>query len=162
MTDTSKRRTLKGLAAVAAGTASTGLTSAALAACNNPNHQTSVSSTEGHLAVRTRISAQTNDVEAVFLNAGDHTLSIDTLTPHEVTTFRGKFDVAALTAKEPLVLAPGESVSVGLSAHSNSLNVNERMQQGHSLGRALQASASAVSTNGQPIHVSVYQTLPIV
>ncbi len=162
MTDASKRRTLKGLAAVAAGTASAGLTSTAMAGCNYGNHQTSTATTDGHLAIHTRISAQTNDVEAVFLNAGNETLSIDALTPHEISTFRGKFDVAALTANKPLILAPGESVSVGMGAHSKELKFNDRMLHGHSLTRALQASASATSTNGKPIHISVNKSLPIV
>lgn len=161
MTDTSKRRTLKGFAAVAAGTASAGFASTAIAGCNDGNHQASELSTDGHLAIHTRISAQTNDVEAVFFNAGDDTLSISALTPHEVTTFRGKFDVASLTSDKPLVLAPGQSVSVGMSAHSKELSFNERMHHGHSLTRALQTSASAVSTNGKPINISVNKTFPM-
>jgi len=159
MTDTSKRRTLKGIAAVAAGTASAGLASTAFA--NTTGTQAvGDSSTEGHLAIRTRLAAQTNNVEAVFQNAGDETLHIDTLTPHEITTFRGKFNVQALTAEKPLVLAPGESISVALNAHDKALPLNDLMNQGQSLSQALNASASAVSTAGKPIHVSVYQTQP--
>jgi len=159
MTDTAKRRTLKGIAAVAAGTASAGLASNTFA----NNHSTNAKKghfAEGHLAIRTRLSAQTNEVEAVFQNAGDETLSIDSLGPHEISTFRGKFDVQALTANRPLVLAPGESVSVALNTHDKAMQLNDLMTQGQSLSQALQASASAVSTAGNPIHVSVYQTQP--
>ena len=157
MTDTAKRRTLKGLAAAAAGTATVGFSSSSMA--SDINFQAlNPQGVEDHLAVQTRLSSQTNDIEAVFYNAGDQTLSIDALTPHEITTFRGKFNIKALTANEPLVLAPGESVSVGIQRHDSSLYLNENIRQGQSLSRALQASASAVSTTGKPIPIRVNQT----
>ena len=143
---------------MAAGTASTGFASSVLADNTSFN---AFNEANEHLAIYTRVSAQTNDIEAVFLNAGDETLSIDALTPHEITTFRGKFDVQALTANKPLVLAPGESVSVAVNSHDKSLDAHERINQGQSLSRALETSASAISTAGHTIPISVNQSSPL-
>ena len=160
MTDFAKRRTLKGIAAAATGTATAGFATHSQAEINA--NSTAVESLEKdrHLAIYTRMSSSANDVEAVFVNAGTDTLTIDTLTPHEVTTFRGRFDVSVLTAEKPLVLAPGQSVSLGMTPHGHRMQWNELMQQGQSLSRALQTSATAVTTDGMPVHISVNETLP--
>lgn len=154
MTDASKRRTLKGLAAVAAGTASAGLSSSVLANNTNPN-VFDKGSTNDHLNFETKVSAQTNDIGVVISNPGNETLSINTLTPHEITTFRGKIDLKPLTEGKPLVLAPGEQVSVALSAHDKSLKINERIHHAQSLSQALKTSATAISSDGNPIPISV-------
>ena len=160
MTDFAKRRTLKGLAAAAAGTATTGFATYSQASTDNGLIPTTPNDTEGHLAIYTRMSATGNDIEAVFVNAGTDTLTIATLTPHEITTFRGTFDVAALTKTKPLVLEPGELVTVSMAPHNDKMAWRELMQQGQSLSRALQASATAATTNGIPIHISVNESLP--
>ncbi len=160
MTDLAKRRTLKGMAAVAAGSATAGLATQAFAGTDGNAQKLPSQATEGHLAIQTRISPRANDIEAVFINAGDDTLNIESLTPHGVTTFRGKFDVAALTANKPLVLAPGESVSVHMTPHGDRMKLNELMLQGQSLSRVLQTSATATTTQGVPIHITVNETRP--
>ena len=158
MTDFAKRRTLKG---IAAATATIGFATHTLAATEADGLKAASSlDTTGHLAIHTRVSAKGNDVEAVFVNAGSNTLNRESITPHEITTFRGRFDVASLTAKEPLTLAPGESLSLGITPHGNKMQWHELMQQGQSLNRALQTSATAITTDGRPIHISVNETLP--
>lgn len=161
MTDFAKRRTLKGIAAAAAGTATAGFATHSLAGTDVEELNSTPSvDTEGHLAIHTRLSPKGNDIEAVFVNAGSEHLNIKTITPHEITTFRGRFNVAALTADKPLMLAPGDSVSVSITPHGDRLKLHELMQQGQSLSRALQTSATAVTTSGMPIHISVNETMP--
>jgi len=157
MTDLVKRRTLKGFAAAAAGTATAGLASTAVA--KGLNHD-QVLASDGHIAIHTRISPRGNDVEAVFTNAGTTTLHVDDITPHNVDTFRGQFNVSKLTADAPLVLEPGASVSVHMTPHGDRAKFNDLMRQGQSLTQALKASATATNTRGVPIHISVNETLP--
>ena len=160
MTDFAKRRSLKCLAAAAAGTATAGFTIPSIAETDLGNGTTTPFVSEAHLAIHTRLSVKGNDIEVVFVNAGADTLSIETLTPHEVTTFRGRFNIGALTADKPLVLAPGKSVSVAISSHGSEMDFHEMIRQGQSLTRALQTSASAYTTDGAHVHISVNETQP--
>jgi len=161
MTDLAKRRTLKGIAAATAGTATASLATHSFAATEAAGLNTvSFSDPEGHLAIHTRLSPKSNDIEAIFVNAGSETLNIKSITPHEVVTFRGRFNIAALTEDKPLVLAPGDSVSVGIAPNERKMKFHELIRHGQSLNRALQASATAVTTGGVPIRISVNETLP--
>ena len=124
--DHSKRKTLKKITGISAGTIALTGSSALMAGFVNQAsladaRRISLADDPTHdladIELRTSVSAVTNDIEVVIKNTGQQTATITDMTPAEIHTARGKFDFNALFKGGSLVLESGEYVSVPLQHH---------------------------------------------
>jgi len=107
------------------------------------------------LAVTTRVSSHTNDIEVVITNRGKSSATITSMTPSYTTTPRGQFNFSKLLAKGDLHLTSGQSVVVPIEPrpqfNSNMLNTTRDM----SLKESLKKSMSFITDEGTFAVVSV-------
>jgi len=161
MIDTVKRNTLKRMGLSAAVVAATGWTGTAFATYTvNVEDAGDNALSLANIQVNTRVSALTNDIEVLITNTGDQTTRITQMTPSETSTGRGRFDFNALMANGDLTLAPGQSVTVPMSAHKVVVNGSlpaHPGQQAQSLHAALKRSFSVVTENDAFARVSIVE-----
>lgn len=140
MIDRTKRKTLKSIGTIAAGSAaavSTGAFAGALLDMESSAEESV------QLRVHTRISVKTNDIEVVLTNAGVDTAYITELTPAETVTKRGRFNFAALTNHGELRIEAGQSVSVPMTPHPVVIDASDATSRSASLTEALKKSMTA-------------------
>ena len=165
MIDRAKRKTLKRVGALSAATAASlsgvvhasGLTPGASSAGG-----VSLDDAElGSFSLRTRVSAQTNDIEIVLTNTGDHAATITQMTPHTVTTRRGRFVLGdVLNDDGRLSIDAGQSVSVAIQRHPVVLDASDVSHRATSLSQILRQSASIVVDGKSFVPVTVVPHSP--
>ncbi len=152
MIDQKKRRTLKSIGAITAGSAAAVVSTGAFAdALGNM-----ASSGEGsvQLRVHSRVSVKTNDIEVVLTNVGKDTALITELTPSETITKRGRFNFAELTKYGDLRIEAGQSVSVPMTPHPVVIDASDVATRSGSLIDALKKSMTAHS-HGRSVDIRV-------
>lgn len=125
--DKKKRKTLKGIAAVAGATAlgsipafatTEPLTDSVLAGSTSTRQVWPPVAVRSPIELTTRVSAIKNDIEVVLTNRGQQAVTLTQLTPSQVNTPRGNFDFADVLKEGPRQLAAGESISVPITHHA--------------------------------------------
>lgn len=129
MIDKTKRKTLKGIAAVAAGSAVGSMP--AFATSSSISHSAAAKSTgtirqvwppiaaRSPIAVNTGTSAVENRIEVVLTNKSAHPVALTQMTPSHSVLPHGTFDKESEMKNGPRHLAAGESVSVHLERQSS-------------------------------------------
>jgi len=113
MIDDKKRDTLKIMGAATAAVAMPSVLNAK--AFGNDINATSVNDNElANIDIKVRVSVTSNDLELLITNAGSDATNITQLTPSQLNTGRGYFDMQAMLANGPLNLKAGESITVPL------------------------------------------------
>ena len=143
MIDRTKRKTLKSIGTIAAGSAAAAVSSGAFAGALLDMEPSSEASAQ--LRVHTRVSVKTNDIEVVLTNVGEDTALITELTPAETVTKRGRFNFTALTTHGNLRLEAGQSVSVPMTPHPVVIDASDATTRSASLTDALKKSMTARS-----------------
>ncbi len=150
MVDQAKRKTLKNVAGIGAGTIAAAVSPAALSQLTNSqklNGSDAISVNEGlvEIQVSTRISPTANELEVVLTNTGSVPATITDMTPAEINTARGKFDFQALIEAGDLHLAEGESVSVPMQHHPVVLDGSALGRRTVQLNQALRRNVSIIT-----------------
>jgi len=150
MIDKKKRDTLKILGAASAVAA---VPSVLNAKAFGENIDSVFGSSEAlaNIDIKVRVSVTSNDLELLVTNTGSDATTITQLTPSQVTTGRGHFDLQAMLANGPLELKAGESVTVPLAKHRN-VNL---MGVSNSLVSDLRDRVSIITDNNAFAAVSV-------
>ena len=166
--DHSKRRTLKKVAGLGAGSAALSVSSGVFAgvfAGTTLDAQLSADYADtfdgstidlADIEIRTRVSSITNDIEVVLKNTGAAKATITDMTPAEIHTARGKFDFNALFKDGALDIESGESITVPLqqfTSHSTSKirnNFASNYPLNHNLKQKL-ASTVSIVTDGESL-----------
>lgn len=125
--DKKKRKTLKGMAAAAGVTALSSIPVFATGSALTDKVPESAKSArqvwppvavKSPIELTTRVSAIRNDIEVVLTNTGRKAVTLTQLSPSQVNTPRGHFDLADLLREGPRQLAAGESISVPITHHA--------------------------------------------
>ena len=101
--------------------------------------------------IKVRVSVTSNDLELLVSNAGAEATNITQLTPSQLQTARGYFDMQGLLADGPLSLKPGEGVTVPLTRQAD----NNLSSVSNSLIKDLQERVSVITDNDAFAAVSV-------
>ena len=152
MIDQKKRKTLKNISAIAAGSAAAAVSNGVFAGALGDVKSTSEGSVQ--LRVHSRVSVKTNDVEVVLTNVGEDTAFISELTPAETVTKRGRFNFAGLMTQGDLRLEAGQSVSVPMIPHPVVIDASDAATRSGSLIEALKKSMTAQS-RGRNVEIRV-------
>ena len=152
MIDQKKRKTLKNIGAIAAGSAAAAVSSGAFADALVNVKSANESSVK--LRVHSRVSVKTNDVEVVLTNVGEDTALISELTPAEPVTKRGRFNFAGLMTQGDLRIEAGQSVSVPMTPHPVVIDASDAATRSSSLIEALKKSMTARS-QGRNVDIHV-------
>jgi len=121
MIDDKKRDTLKIMGAATAAVAMPSVLNAK-AFGSDINAVTTGDAELANIDIKVRVSVTSNDLELLITNAGSETTNITQLTPAELNTGRGYFDMQAILADGPLSLKPGESIAVPM-VHRTEVNI---------------------------------------
>lgn len=126
--DKQKRQTLKGIAAVAGATvagsipafATTGrLTDNALIKGDKTVRQVwPPIAVKSQIELSTRVSATNNDIEVVLTNNSTQSVTMTQMSPSQLSTPRGTFNLEQVLEKGPRQLAAGESISIPMTHHA--------------------------------------------
>ena len=150
MIDRAKRKTLKRVGALSAAATAASLSGVVHAAglrsdTASPGEVLFDDTELGSFSLRTRVSAQTNDIEIVLTNTGDRAATITQMTPHTVTTRRGQFVLGDVLGDDGrLSIDAGQSVSVAMQRHPVVLDASDVSHRAASLSQTLRQSASIV------------------
>jgi hypothetical protein len=147
MIDRAKRKTLKRVGALSAAASLSGVVHAAglRSDAASPGEVLFDDTELGSFSLRTRVSAQTNDIEIVLTNTGDRAATITQMTPHTVTTRRGQFVLGDVLGDDGrLSIDAGQSVSVAMQRHPVVLDASDISHRAASLSQTLRQSASIV------------------
>lgn len=149
MVDQTKRTTLKKAAGIAVGGIALASSASSLAKLPSsgelPERSVGVSGDLADIQIRSRVSAQTNDLEVIITNVGSETANITDMTPAEINTARGRFDFDALLKDGPIKLDVGQSVSVPMQHHTVVLDGNTINKRSAILSAALKQNVSIVT-----------------
>lgn len=100
--------------------------------------------------VRTQISPVRNELEIVLTNTSPHTTRLTHITPAEIRTARGTFDLQSLLDSGDLIMAAGDSVTVPMQHHPVVLDASDVSQRSQLLTDALKQNLSII-TEGEAL-----------
>jgi len=154
-----KRRTLKAALAIA-GTAVTGLSSAAALSPPVSDRATTKDTTDLHRGfdITTRHNPNTNDIDIVITNTDDKPVTITRVFPDSLSTTRGTFKTSIITANGPVTLNSQQSVAVPLTHDAMNVFRQSRTLPTTSVRQAVRQQMGLVVNHNQMATLTVRQT----